>query len=494
MSEVISLDISKGWRPDLIPFTQAGGVVKATNLLPYDEGYLPAKNKSAYSTGAVTGTSIAAREYRNDTDGNFYVFIGTSSKLYRLEIDRSVTDISKTATDYSTGDNSWTFEKYGTWVIATNYIYAPQVLKGFTAANFQDLGGTPPKAKYCLLHSGHLLLAHLNEGGTIGPKKIACSAYDNIENYTVSLTTGAFSTVLEDADGHITGMVSLGNSFVIGHKNSLTIGYYVGRPYPFNFITNKIRNVGAIDGTLISVGNVCYFIGENDIYSFDGNSVTPLGFGVRRTISEILNFGLFYRFSVAHDAQNSIIYWGYSTTNTSTVLDRILCYNYKADKFTSIEVDHYNLFTFHTGQLLMDSIDTEFPSLDAIPYSMDSNYWLANSPVVGCIDNTTSKVATFTGTALTGILETGEINFKNRIHMVNRVRPKVQLSTDAVTVRVGTRFNEADSVVYSSSSTVGTNGYADLRASGRYGRIELTTGLHRGIAGIDIDVVDRGNR
>lgn len=494
-SETITLDTSKGWLPDFISFAMPpGGLIKAVNVVPYSEGLYPFLSKTVYSSSAVTGTSITAKEFKNDADNNFYVFIGTSSKLFRMNLDKTLTDVSKAATDYSTGENQWSFEKYGSWIIATNYVYAPQVLKGFTAANYQDLGGAPPKAKYSLFYMGYLIFGYLNESGTIGPKKIACSAYDNVEDWTASLSTGAFRTVLEDADGYITGMVSLGNSFVIGHKNSITIGYFTGRPYPFKFIANKIKNIGVVEGTLISVGSICYFMSENDMYSFDGETVTALGYGTRKQVSDIINYGLSYKFSAAHDARNSIIYWGYSTTNSSNVLDRIICYNYKTNKFTSVEVDFYSLFSFHTGAGLSDAVDSIYATSDSVPYDADSNYWLGNAPVIGCIDNNTQKISTFNGAALAGLIETAEVSFKNKIFMVNRVRPKISNSVDNVVVRIGTRFNENDAVVFSAATTVGGNGYADVRASGRYVRIEVVTGLHKGMAMIDVDVVQRGNR
>ena len=116
-----NINIDKGWMPDFIPFNMPeGGLVECKNLLPLDRYYAPANNKAVYSTNAVTGTPLAAIEF-HDVNGQNYVFVGTSTKLYRLEINKSLTDITKLSTTYTTGDNIWLFLQYGTWIVATNF-------------------------------------------------------------------------------------------------------------------------------------------------------------------------------------------------------------------------------------------------------------------------------------------------------------------------------------------------------------------------------------
>ena len=93
------VDISKGWYPDLIPYEVKGGLIDCKNLLPYDEFYSPAYDKSDYSSNAISGVPRTGKEFMAST-GTRYQFIGTTTKLYRLETDKSLTDVSKAATTY----------------------------------------------------------------------------------------------------------------------------------------------------------------------------------------------------------------------------------------------------------------------------------------------------------------------------------------------------------------------------------------------------------
>ena len=501
----MKIDISKGWYPDLIPYEIAGGLTDCKNLLPYDEYYANAVSKVDYSSNAVSGTPRTGAEFRASNETR-YQFIGTSTKLCRLETDDSLTDVSKAATTYSTGDNQWCFIPYGDWLVALNFVDAPQVLKTFqTTANFVDLGGSPPKAKYGIINNGHLILAYLDEAGTVSPKDLIWSAYESVEDFAESLTTGASRQTLYDADGEIMGIYNIGNDFLIFHKNSITKGRWVGRPKTFEFDYNLFKNIGAIIGTPISIGNKVYFWDEKSIYVTDGVSCQDIGFGWRNTVLSSLDLGYLYRITTAHDTRHGIIYWGIVTGNSADgTPDRIIAHNYRISRTTYIDIDHECLFPMHKGSTDLDSLSAIYPSLDLMPYSMDSNIWLANASVLACVNDTSSKVATFTGTVLTWILETGEIYGGNMgqegvksdaIIQALKVRPEISQAVNDVTVSIGSRMNENDNVDYGTVTTVGSNGHATMRKTGRYLRAKLSGGLMGGIhKDINIDLALVGGR
>ena len=136
-TEPLTINISKGWMPDYIDFAMPdGGLVTAENVLPYDEFYFPALQPLAYSSNALSGTSCGAKEYLSN-DGNYYLFVGTLTKLYRLEVALTLTEITRAAGAYTATANRWDFTRYREWVIATNLIDVPQILAR---------GGLPPNA------------------------------------------------------------------------------------------------------------------------------------------------------------------------------------------------------------------------------------------------------------------------------------------------------------------------------------------------------------
>lgn len=499
MPKTINIPIDKGWMPDMIPFAMPqGGLFEAKNILPYDEGYFPALDKIAHSTGVVTGVPYNAIEEKDDTGDVYYPFVGTSTQLFRMNVNKSITNVSKSGVaDYGASTSGWSFSRFKTWLVATNNTYAPQVLKGLTTANFVDLGGTPPKAEYAITYYNHLILAHTTVGGVVNGKNVQWSGLDDPESWTASLTTGAGSQSLDDAEGFITGMAIAGNTLVIGHKNSITIGRYSRAPFTFDFDTNVLRNIGAIENTMVTIGNSIVFWDEREIFMFDGQNATPIGAGVRNRILTNINFDFLHRITTAHDPERGVVFWGYPSTQSSLgYIDRIAAFNYRKMRWTHIDTTCAALFIRRKGGYFMDTMDTDYPILDDVTTPLDASFWSAKYPVVACVNTSTLKIDTFTGSALTGTLETGEYSNNNEIVMTSAVRPKIHglSSNNATTARVGTRYNEDDPVTYSTSATVGTNGKADMRASGRLSRVELTTGDHKGIVSIDVDVTSRGVR
>ena len=481
----IPIDISRGWMPDYVPFAMPkGGLIKCENLLPYDEYYAPALSQLVYSVGAVSGTPLSGIELFSN-DGNYYSFIGTSTKLYRLETNYTLSDITRASGgDYATSGNRWYFAQWGEQLVATNYNDAPQILKtALTSANFAALGGTPPKAKYCTLMYGHLILAYLNDG-TVYPKKLIWSANENIENFTQSLTTGSDSQTIADATTPITALGKLGNLMIVGHRHSISLGWYSGAPLTFSFAWNKIQNRGIIEGSLIIVDDIAYFFDERDIYMFDGNVVTPIGDGVKRTFLNYIDIGNYHRTTTAYDPRNGYVMWCIISSIDGTIGDKILIYNPKTKKFTLMTTQQHCIWNIHRLPLNADNMDALFPNADEIPFSFDSNYWTNNSPIVACV-NSDGKVATFQGPALESALETAEMYEDDKVLYVNRIMPEINNSYDNIRVQIGYRFGKREQVQYTEPITVDDDtGYADRRQSGKYLRIKLITKLHDGLVGI----------
>lgn len=486
--------------PDYIDFAMPqGALVKAQNVLPYDEYYSTAKDQVVESSGAITGTAIGAKEVV-DIDGTYYGLVGTTTKLYRVEANLDLTDVTRVAGDYTAtaDDNSWNFVQYGTWIIATNYSDVVQVLKGISASNYVALGGSPPKAKYAVLYNGHLVLGYVNESAVANSKKLVWSAFESLENWTPALATGCGFQEIADSDGGMTGLAVAGTTLLIFFENSITTGYYSGAPYTFGFNTNFFHGIGAIPNTMVSVGELCYFFDRKDFYVTDGSTVKSIGNGVRNTILSGIDIGHANRISTCHDTRRGLIMWAVPTTeSTDGSPNRIIIYNYNKARWTYIDDALQCLLPVHTGATLLDDLDATYAELDLIPYYADSNVWLDASAATGCITST-GYVASYTGSAKAGVIETGDVrDEQGHIMTITGVHPLIKTpSAGTVSVRVGHRMQEQDSVAYSASVAVGsTSNRAVVRNSGRLLRVELTTANHLGIAPvIEADIVAQGRR
>lgn len=497
----IEIDISKGWTPDYLRFAMPkGGLITCKNLMPLDEYYAVVRGKSPYSSSVASGTPLGAREFMNK-DGQRYLFVGTSTKLYRLETDQTLSDISKVSTTYTNLNTRWYFERYGDWIIATNYKDAPQVLKGLTASNFIDLGGNPPKAKFSLMYKNQLILAYIDKNGTETPNGIAWSARDNMELFGQSIPTGADSKVLADVDGKISGLAYVQDKFAILHDHAISLGYYNVGPYGIELIQNAVKNIGAIEGTIIPYGKSIFFFDEKNFYYFDGVSdPVPIGDGIKRTILLSLDLNNTHRNTTAIDLRNGILFWSFKSLNAATRPDTIVACNPKKLKFTKIELDHECIFNLYRPAATIDGLSTYYPTIDELDFQFDSNLWQATT-FVGCMDSD-GKVKLLVGNPLTGEIEAVEIYsvddngmFDDHRLAVSKIYPKVQKAdANSVKISIGVRNELTEDPTYSTEMTVGSNGYANTRASGKYLSCKMSTGNHNGIFGITADGRKAGRR
>lgn len=496
----MNIDISKGYLPDFKPYQMPqGGLVRCENLLPGDEGYLPAVGTTDL-TAAVTGNPRSAIELVSQSMGMRYTFIGTASKIYRVELDNSLTDVTRTSGgDYVCGENTWSWAQYSDWLVATNGADDVQILKDFgnSALGFAALAGTPPIAKYALIVNGHLILAHCLISAARYPKTIAWSGLENVETWTIDPATGADQQDFPDGYGEITGLARIGSAFGVFHENSITIGWWEGYPTYFNFVRNKFTGVGGIPNTMVSVGNYCYWWDWLDFYVTDGVSeVIPIGTGIKSTILGSLDVTKTYKISSVYDISRGLIYWAYPTTSSATGdPDRILIYNPRKKIYTLLDLDLACMVNIHSASTLLDAMDTLWPTVDAITIPFDSSYWKGNQVLLGGV-STAGKLVSFSGSTLTGVIETAEIRGANPNDRVSiqQVRPWIESpAASSVSARIGRRNSEIDSVSYADSRSMQTSGRIPVSSSARLVRVELTTaGTHQGITGMDADVVPIG--
>lgn len=479
----MDINITKGWRPDFLPYDNPEGMpdgwlVTCKNLVPYDEYYAPFLSQVQYST---TATAISTdypcygnQEFR-DSSGAYRVFLGGDKKLYMMDSTKAIADVTRTSgDDYTGGAPQWKFISYGDIVIATNFSDVPQKYTMGVSTDFEALGGSPPKGKYPLISKSRVIFANTNEGGVNYPKRVRWSAFDDTEDWTESLITGAGYADLNDGKGDITGITHRADGFVIYHQDSIALMHWSGYPNTFEPEQNKVKSIGAIENTIIPTDVGDFFIHSTGVYRFDGQQVEPLGLGIDETVVGSINISLTRQISTMHDPVRGVLYWCYpNTIQTGSDNENILCYNYRTNKFTLLDMSVnsssiWGLLRWHAGATTLDGLDALYPDgLDSIPYSLDSSKWLANSIYLGGVSQ---KVYSFTGTPLAAEIETKQIcTADNSVLYTTTLRPRIQgLAEGGAMGCAGYRMDEGDGMVYTTPQTLNSNGTIDTRASGRF--------------------------
>lgn len=127
--------------------------------------------------------------------------------------------------------------------------------------------------------------------------------------------------------------------------------------------------------------------------------------------------------------------------------------------------------------------------IDSLSISLDSSQWKGDAAQLSAFTSD-FKNANFTGTPITAITETKEVElFRGRKAMLNYFRPLVD--GGSVSVRVGSRNSQSDAVSFGNVLTQRPSGRFSTRSNARYHRFELTiSGDYTDAVGVQISTDD----
>lgn len=451
--------------PTLIPegglYELKNGVVEQGGIVPY--GSLVATGTSISGVGEATYGMAMIRYMSSE-----FVIIGTSTKLYGGTIGAIVSDISKPG-GYSASGYRWTFVPFGDWVIALNAVVAPQVSKG-VLVGCVDLGGSPPKARGGFVLNGHLVLwPSITDATQASQKKVSWSGYENCETWATSLATGAGSKILYEGNGVIAAGCKYDKFGLICHENSLAVMYYTGYPARFGFYQNKstVRNIRSYSA--IAIHKSVFFIDDTGICLFDGENVytvvnlrTKCGSWTKYVYMPAIPF---------INTNLGIVGWicpSSGTVDTGGTI--VLSYNYLNKTFSHFE--------------LSETCRSISPSRADFYDGTSYNYCITMS----------SDYIKYLGATPSVVLRTREFNTTGRKLLAGKAR-LVGTSITSATLKVGTRDDINDSVTWSSSYTMDSDGYFTFgMTQADYVSFELTvvptTGCTIGTLEVDMQEVD----
>jgi hypothetical protein len=122
-------------------------------------------------------------------------------------------------------------ELSGTKIIAfTNF--QDNIRKYTGSGNDADLGGSPPKARFILNYRGYLMIAYVNDAGTIRRSRVQWSDTGDIENWS-SGDAGIVDLIEDDSD--VTNLGYFGEYTCTHKEKSIYIGYLTGTDSVFRF-------------------------------------------------------------------------------------------------------------------------------------------------------------------------------------------------------------------------------------------------------------------
>lgn len=489
------------WRPDIwstgSPFA---GV--ASGVLPRANSYgpWPSLASTSLAVADVVRGAIVARL----TNGNTVVYCGTATKLYRFAgIATSWADMTRASGgDYAVpADGFWSFAQFGKYLIAVNGVDAPQVIDVDAGSAFAALGGSPPIARYVKVVGDFVWLIDLSSA--VGPSapsgrvQIQWSGFRKHDHWTPNSRQSDFATFpsggfVQGCSSQLGGIVFLERQIWPYVRSSVKV---------FDFAPIQEEQGVDAPNSIVSHEQTTYFHGTDGFSSIGPQGIAAIGNEwVDNWFLEACNPERVVVMQGALDPLRMRIFWLFaSTSNASSVLDRIICYdilNKERPWTEASDVQASVLFQGATPGATLSDLESLYGSVGAVPYPLGSRVWVGGAPLLAAFDGS-YKLAFFNGAPLEATVQTSQFQpIPGRRGFVNGFR----VLGDAATVTGRSSYVERtqDTETWKASGTLNAQGVIPQRGSGKYMRAEVTIPagtdwdhLH-GIEFMDDDVRDDG--
>lgn len=466
------------WLPDL-PAHANPGSTEASGVIPRsDKSYGPLSSLSALSTTPLTARCQGAFSGRS-LGGTVTTFAGDATKLYRL-VSGSFNNVSQGGgTPYSTAtDSTWRFCQAGEVVVATNYANNIQAWTLDSSSAFADLDASAPKGSHVAwIEPGFLMVGNTNSAAN----GVRWSAIKTPTSWPTVGTAAAAAVQSGEnntlAGGHVQCLLGAvgGAQGAIFMDTAIYRIEYVGPPDIFAFREIERARGTPAPNSVVNVGPLAFYLGEDGFYAFDGSRSLAIGANkVDKTFFSDLDQTNFHRIYAAADPINKLVFWAYPNSSASNGNpNRILVYNWETGWWARSTAHECELiFRSLSQSTSLDALDALGYNLDTLPFSLDSRVWTGGRLILSAF-NTAHNLANFAGSAVAATVDTAEIDGKEGMRVfVSGVRPLVDGGT--VTCAVGYRDQFSSSVTYDTATSVGRDGFAPQRRSARNQRARIS--------------------
>lgn len=467
--------------PDFPALENPGSTV-VKNVLPCGLSYEPLPSLVAYSD-ALSAYARGFVYVRVPTTGASTAFAGDGTKLYQMS-SATWANVSLAGNYTLAADDTWQFTQFGANVLATNITNQIQTFTVGTSSNFANLSATAPLARYIDSVRDFVVVANTYDAiDGFMPNRVRWPGIGGTTAWTVSASTQADYQDLDAKFGWCTQIIG-GEYGVIFQEQAITRMDYVGSPLIFEFNTVEKNEGTQIPNSVISKGRNIFYIGIDGFKVFDGTRTESIGDNkIDKTFLADFDSSYPYRVSAGIDFKNDLVCWVYpGVGNSSGQPNKMIIFNYSRNakkRWSYAEFDSEFLTNSFTEGYTLDGLDTYqtniqgvSPNIDVLPFSLDSRIWTGNNLLISAF-NSNHKLSNFTGTALTALIETAEVQLSpgNRTNVL-RVKPLID-GSGTVTVQIGTRNLQSESVSYTSTVSLDSTGECQVRSNARYHRLRV---------------------
>lgn len=422
------------FEPDKATYN-AGASAAVTNVMPVADGWGPMPSFTPYADalplpprGSITARTAAGIQIS---------IVSTAAKLYKVENDGSLTDISTGTYSVPDGDE-WSFALFGDRIIATNLTDGPKYFDIGSSTKFVTLPGSPPKARFVKVIGDFVALYQL----AVDKSAIHWSGINNSEQWVPGEELCDINS-FPDGEELMAVAVHGSGATLVFRKGFRTMTFEPSSGYIFIF-SPYVEGMGcSAPRSLVEIGG-----GEFVYYSetgfYRGPSQTPIGAErVDRWFKAVCAQDARGKLKGVQDPFRKAVLYRYEDAGGNGL---ILGYSWQLDRWFQSQTNISGLGIYSTSAIGLDDLDDLYGNLDAIPISLDSESFAGGMPSLAGFDES-YRLGFFDGLPQQAAIYTNAIEFTPGAR--SYVDP-IRVYTDAqvFTVQVGESEAHGDSPVW----------------------------------------------
>lgn len=450
-----------GFAPDA-DVTTPGLVSDCTNFIPYLTGMEGAPTGVTPLGVPVLASACQGAAVVTKLDDTRRIIACAQTKIYEL-VAGVWTDRSRVAAYTGVPETRWSITQFGDATLCANGV---DTIQRSTSTTFADIA-TAPVADIVFSVGAFVMALNINDGTSKPDGWACCAAYDDT-SWTPSLITQAASGRLVATAGRLTAGARLGEYAIAYKAKSIYMGRYVGTPSVWDWIQVPGGDAGCVGKEAIcDIGGAHFFVGEDNIWVFDGTRPVPVADGqIRQWFYENSNPGFRYKTICSFDRQTNRV-WVFYVSTAGTSLDSALVYHVLSKKWGKVTLSIEAAMNYVSAAATIDTLSSYSSTIDTLPNApLDSQFWLVGGKSLS-VFNTSHQLQSMTGQCATSSFTTGDNGDDNVLSMCKKVRLRYARAPSAATVQMYYQTNSGTGFFNGVSGAV-LDGKFDVRQTARW--------------------------
>ena len=463
-----------GFAPDLDP-TTPGILQSVTNMLPTTRGLIGAPVAVTPPTNVwhLDGASRGINEIETLSAGT-KKYLAYDNNLF--ELTGAGLSVVATGTGFNTGRTLFT--SFGNAVLVCNGTDGINILAS-TGGNFNIALTDAPKAAIIESVGLFVLAFNWHDGTDTHADGWWSCALGDYTDWTPNITTQAANGRFLDSAGAVTAARRINDGIIAYKKRSMYYGQYVGGDVIWQW-SQVATNIGCVgQDAVVNAGGVHYFVGADDLYSYDGSQPRSIGQAIKRWFFADADSDHLHRVIAAHDRNDDHVYFWYSSNTVAGGAydgwyDTAIVYNMLTGTWGRVTGLYQDIMTHQAGADLLYVVgyDPSFPS----------------PAYTGIV------VQTLSGNTTAASLQTFDIGDDDQYSRLSKVRLRFIDNPTSATVTHYHKSSLGDSYTTGTTDTMADN-KVNFGQSARWHKLKIDTVGNCEISGLSIsESVTNGNK